>query len=394
MTLFANDSTTPTARLSSQSHQSENAGDAMDPILDKYLAIRRTCLYEYRAEPTIDDAYQFTQQGFAAHRLNQLRNDANSGNDIPLRLENALRCLSGWDTNTDGKVCPERALFHLHPIVHPKQDIGATVNHYCSATPPDTHPGLLRAHSIAAYAYLTKYYATADEYQMIAYDALCLPRDGGQIDPLDPLENILCAINRANWLASMQFVTPAVLMAGFAFKALVKRLGVDYEQFKHFRPLWRELDKRKKDLLEADRQKMRTKGRSLPGLDDCAAPTCTPQNPGMYTLVTPCYGPCPLETKPSYCSERCRTNDWPRHRGACCPRESTEIPPTLKLDRRTRDRLVSSIGLKGPVEQLERISDVEGNISDPQDGKVLWAFDIPSASDHAKLERYALKRYE
>ncbi|KAH9893603.1 hypothetical protein C8Q73DRAFT_791435 [Cubamyces lactineus] len=384
--------TTPSLKSSSIREH----GSAMDPILDKYLTIRRACLYEYCAEPTVDDAYQFSKQGFAACRLRQLNSDADAGSDIPLRLEYALRCLSGWDTNTGGKMCPERALFYLRPIINPTQNSGAAIDDCSSTTPPDRpHPDLrLQAHSIAAYAYVKKYYATANEFQMIAYEALCLPRDGVQVDPLDPLDNIICAINRANWLARMQFITPAVLMAGFAFKALAKRLGVDYEQFKHFRPLWRALEEREKELREADRQKKRPTGSSLPGLFVCAASTCPVKKPDMHHMVTPCYGSCPLDIKPSYCSDQCRTSDWPRHRAICCPRESTEIPPTVSLDGRTRDRLVSKMEIKGPVEQLERVLDTEGNRSDPRDGKVLWMLDVPSANDPRKSERYALKRYE
>ncbi|KAI0653579.1 hypothetical protein C8Q70DRAFT_599583 [Cubamyces menziesii] len=383
---------TPSSKFSS----TRDYASTMDPILNKYLAIRRACLYEYCAEPTADDAYQYSQQGFAARRLKQLNDDADARNDIPLRLEYALRCLSGWDTNTDGKMCPERALFYLRPVINPTQDIGTEIDSCSSATPPDTSDSDLRlqAHSIAAYAYVKKYYASTSEFQMIAYEALCLPRDGAQVDPLDPLDNIICAVNRANWLARMQFITPAVLMAGFAFKALAKRLQVDYEQFKQFRPLWRALEKREKELWEANRQMKKPTGSSLPGFFVCAASTCPVKKPRTHQMVTPCYGSCPLDMRPSYCSDQCRTSDWPRHRAICCPRESTEIPPTLSLDGRTRDRVVSTMDSKGPVEQLERVLDAEGHGPNPRDGKVLWMLDIPSPNDPNKLERYALKRYE
>ena len=84
-----------------------------------------------------------------------------------------------------------------------------------------------------------------------------------------------------------------------------------------------------------------------------------------------------------------------KHRLFCSGREQTELPLTIVADQRTRDRLVMSMELRGPVEQLEKILCAEREVdSDPRDGVVLWVLDVPSPRDPTKIEVYAMKRYE
>ncbi|KAH9893605.1 hypothetical protein C8Q73DRAFT_697626 [Cubamyces lactineus] len=332
-----------------------------------------------------------------------------------MRYIHQTRCLSGWDT--DGRMCHEGALYHVDPILFPKLDHITDKAYLSPATLPDmTPPELsLRAHSVAAYAYVKKYYASLGELEMIALDAKCYPREDTQINILDPLDNILCAVSRANWLACMQFITPAALMAGFAFKSLAESLGVDVDEFKHYRPLWRALEQREKELREAAWSKRRMTGFSTPNPAVCASSKCPAKRSKLYkTAVHPCAGPCPLDMKPSYCSESCRRKvcilhlsrrcemlfgahrrgvQDSKHRMICSAREQTELPPTVMVDKITRDRLVSSMELRGPVEQLEKIPYVEGELDpDPRDGEVLWVLEVPSAHDSSKVEVYAMKR--
>ncbi|KAI0653576.1 hypothetical protein C8Q70DRAFT_1034905 [Cubamyces menziesii] len=364
-------------------------------ILEKYISVRRSCYYEYYSKPNIYDQQQFAQHGFAEALLSQFERLAEAGDDVQLRLERAIRCLSGWDT--DGRMCHEGALYYVDPILFPKLDRIADKNYPPPATPPGmTPPELsLRAHSIAAYAYVKKYYASLSELEMIACDAKCYPREDAQINAVDPLDNLLCAVGRANWLACMQFVTPAALMAGFAFKGLTERLGVDIEGFKHYRPLWRALEQREQELREAECNKRRITGFSTPDPTACATSKCPERRSKLYkAAVSPCPGPCPFDMKPSYCSESCRNKDS-KHRLFCSGREQTELPLTIVADQRTRDRLVMSMELRGPVEQLEKILCAEREVdSDPRDGVVLWVLDMPSLRDPTKIEVYAMKRYE
>ncbi|KAI0326274.1 hypothetical protein GY45DRAFT_1374091 [Cubamyces sp. BRFM 1775] len=364
--------------------------------LDKYIAVRRSCYYEYHIKPDDDDKQQFAQPGFSDELMRQFERLAEAGDDVQLRLERAIRCLSGWDT--DGRMCHEGALHHVEPILFPKLEHIRDEDYLSPDKLPDmTPPELsLRAHSIAAYAYVKKYYASTDELEMIARDAKYYPREDAQINILDPLDNIFCAVGRANWLASMQFVTPAALMAGFAFKSLAERLAVDVGEFKHYRPLWRALEQREKELREAECNRRKIAGFLPPDPTTCAAPGCPAKMTNLLktAAVHPCAGPCPLDMKPSYCSLWCRSQD-PKHTMICEVREEAGLPSTIVADKRTRDRLMMSMELSDPVERLEMIPCATGELHpDPRDGEVLWVLDVPSAHDPSKVEMYAMKRYK
>ncbi|KAH9893604.1 hypothetical protein C8Q73DRAFT_539954 [Cubamyces lactineus] len=368
--------------------------------LNKYLAIKRQCYYEYHFDPL-----QLPQDsGYSPTLIGKLKKEAEGGNDIPYRLECALSYLSGCATN--GCESPEIALYYLDPLIYPQWDTDVVLDrHYIASLPETTQPEqITRAHSLAAYAYLKKYYATEEERQRIAQHALSYPRNGTQADILDPLDNIIRAASHANWVASMRMMTHAALSAGFAFRAVSEFLGVNFEEYSHFQALRRALDQRDKEMREIECQARISAGHPLPDPRVCAGPTCEVKPLEMHKItVVPCDGRCPSYMKPSYCSHQCRESDWAKHRAICSPRASSEdLPPnTIKLNsKESRRRLLAYMRSMEPIDPLENLDFVpyrdseEGSRAGSRNGRVLFAMDMPSSFGSNEAGRYAMKYYE
>ncbi|KAI8985638.1 hypothetical protein BD414DRAFT_462211 [Trametes punicea] len=360
---------------------------------EEYTNVRQACLNDYRARPIEHVRGDLVwQQRHANDVISHLENVAAAENDVPLRLELALRQLSGWETQ--GRPCLEGALFFLDPIINPRVENIPDENLFTAetlarVTPPELS---VKAHSIAAYAYYKKYLASPEELEAIVKDAQRFPRQDEQCNIQDPLENVICAARHANLAASMQFITPAVLMAGYAFRDLAERLRIYVSGFPHYRPLWRALEKRDQELLEEACMRMRAGGCVSPSETVCAAMRCNATAGGRRGL-RPCTGDCPADLKPWYCSKTCREKDWHKHRNICQPRDAIEPPPSLSLGERTRDKVLWIMSPQDAAEQIEIAPDNDDR-DDLENGKVMWEAELPSPYAPDRSVRYVMRRYD
>ncbi|KAJ8483217.1 hypothetical protein ONZ51_g4855 [Trametes cubensis] len=311
--------------------------------------------------------------------------------------------LSGLET--DGHESPELALYYLDPIIYPQWDTDVVMDRdYIASLPEATQPEqVARAHSLAAYAYLKKYYASEEDLRRIAQHAQSHPRQDTQPDVLDPLDNIIRAARHANWVASMGMTTPAALTAGFAFRDVAELLDVNIEEYSHLQPLRAALDIRDEELREIECEARILTGQLLPDPGVCAAPRCEVKPSEMQKItVVPCDGRCPSYMKPSYCSDWCRTTDWAKHRGICSARGAPEDPPPDTIERNSKEsrhRLIAIMRSMEPINPLENLELVpygeeERSWADPRNGQVLFVMDMLSAYGSHNAGRYAMKYYE
>ncbi|KAI9067908.1 hypothetical protein FKP32DRAFT_1588101, partial [Trametes sanguinea] len=368
-------------------------------LLEKLLEVRLTCLIDYRqrAQDATRDRTIYHSSA-AAERVAQLEARAKMSDGFALRLELASRHLGGW--STEGRPCVEGALWFLGPVFNLQMD--DFCDEVLSGTKPLPQMALeadrIMAHSLAAYAYFLKYKASVDELANIAKDAEEYPRPDDQQNVVDRLENILRGVWHANCAASMQFITPAVLMAGYAFRDLAQHLPIDvHRDIKHYRPLWRALAMRDKELIAEGRLRLNASEAS-PKEDVCASSYCVRKarkfkvEEEATASLKPCDGDCPTDLKPSYCSEICRKLDWKRHRLICMPRDEIIPPSDIALDSRTGYRVLRTLVPQGPIQQIEILpADEPGD--NEQCGCVVSTAVLPSPFDDDELSRWVWKRY-
>ncbi|KAH9857804.1 hypothetical protein C2E23DRAFT_720157 [Lenzites betulinus] len=360
--------------------------------MDKGSQIEELCLYDYRSLPTGDQPSGSSRPPARQYRFH-LESQIANGNTTALDIELAMRYLAG--TEFENRPCEEGALFFLDPIVNPQREIPED---WDPATDSDGHnPSTealsAQAHSIAAYAYFRKYMACPDELRAIVRDRSDdrFPRMTYQTRADDQLENILCAARHATHAAAIDFVSPAVLIAGFAFKTLVERVDLDLARIPLYRPLWRALDRWQRDLSAEE-----TGGGKAPERNEeaCGAAGCTrtTQHGG---------GPrgwgceCASDLKPWYCSKECQDIDWLNHQKTCAMK--CTIPPPFTI--MSKYGVLSAV-LKGmmvltePIEHLEILTDDE-DLLDPRNGTMLCDFDLPCPFGTPDREvHYVLKRYD
>lgn len=140
------------------------------------------------------------------------------------------------------------------------------------STYPDwPEPLKAHAHSVAAYAYYRKYIAGQEKLQEIAHDAKYYPRPG--MPPADDtVQNIFIAAKHATYAATGNFLSPAVLLAGFALRALVENLQLDMALLKEYRPLWRALERCRNEWRVVESPVFRMKSVAC-GATGCGAAT-------------------------------------------------------------------------------------------------------------------------
>ncbi|KAI0326277.1 hypothetical protein GY45DRAFT_1329153 [Cubamyces sp. BRFM 1775] len=129
-----------------------------------------------------------------------------------------------------------------------------------------------QVHSLLAYAYFKKY---------------TLQRPGD-----DAVANLLHAVRHASQAANWQFVSRAVLLAGFAFKGLLERIGIRLESFAYLSPLWRALNARERAVFGSGDQR---------SLETCRMGSCQAAKQDLRR----CDGTCLEDCKPKYCSPLC-----------------------------------------------------------------------------------------
>lgn len=199
---------------------------------------------------------------------------------------------------TPGRTCAEGALDALAPL------LGSLIDSQ-EREGPQRMPSAIfievgvQAHSLAAYAYYTKYMADRTELEQIHVDASLAQRADKQLHPCDQIDNVVRAAMHANTAAKFQFISQAVLMAGFAFKGLAESLDIDIWSFKEYAPLWRALAAHEVTLP----RNWKAIAGVRPPAHRCARQGCG-KNESCVRLFA-CPGQCPKHMKPKYCTQEC-----------------------------------------------------------------------------------------
>lgn len=212
--------------------------------------------------------------------------------------------LSGIETG--GEICAEGALQAMYTFQEMLMDHPADVNQPGPARSMGWISCGVRAHSIIAYAYYTKYMATPHELNSIRRharelptpqaraDARKVPRLDKQRDPCDPISNIFRAVKHANAAAKFHFYSQAVMMVGFAFKGLMESLpAMDVWFFKEYAPLWRALEMQERTLPLGWQNMLKVV--PPPG---CLIVGCERKVTDYH-----CRGGCPYHLKPKFCKK-------------------------------------------------------------------------------------------
>ncbi len=275
----------------------------------------------------------------------------------------------------------------------------------------------MKAHSLAAYAYFLKYTATPDRQRGAADDAQHFPLPAALRADDATVDSLIYAADHANFAACMQFISPAVLLAGGAFRDLAEYLGLDvWSGIKRYAPLWFALE-------WANRQTFDTKFPAGWVLDMreyltaqavCLAPGCD-QCPGQKKDKQWCRGTCAWDCKPWYCSEKCRRKvrlvveealrvshqfcqDWENHLQYCTPPRVIAVempPPCVTVDQSTRDVLFRD---KLYPEDVSEVTQVEimpddANELDARNGTIQEEWELPSPYVFGTMVKVVLKNY-
>ncbi|KAI0676149.1 hypothetical protein C8Q78DRAFT_371515 [Trametes maxima] len=308
------------------------------------------------------------------------------------KIYEALRELAGC--RTQGRMREEAALFHLDPLLLPivtPLHLAGPFNTW-EFKPPPVYTAY--AHSIAAYAYLQKYYIeTEEDLDILKGDALLFSRLNAQVCTDDPVDNIYRAAVHARDAAALLFITPIVLKVGLVFRDLLCQLRINPEAYKHFRPLWRALERRACEVIGYVWY-----GAVIGGYDgitpweQCMGPKCNAVPSASQPLV-PCKGGCPACVKPRYCSPRCARHDWRRHSMICksFPCEPLSI---LDLDEAAYDAILQRLTNDGTARGFELV-DADEIMDEWRDGWVHWVkADTASPYASGRRVRWIGRRYD
>lgn len=227
--------------------------------------------------------------------------------------------------STYGRPCIDGALWELAPLLAFR--IGVKNS---AGPPPDITDAdfLMKAYSIASYAYQLKYHwqVTPERQRAAEDDAESYPLPAGLRVEDATLDCLVRAADYANMAACMQFVSPAVLYAAVMFRDLAEYLGLNvWKGIKRYAPLlfaleWADWHKYEAQSLVWKRLNSRE---FVPAQAVCLAPDCN-QSPEREKDRQWCRGYCSRYMKPWYCSEKCRK------KVRLCRRESP-VPFSLRL---------------------------------------------------------------
>ncbi|KAI0640695.1 hypothetical protein C8Q79DRAFT_435645 [Trametes meyenii] len=286
------------------------------------------------------------------------------------KISEAVRELAGC--RTQGRMREEAALFHLDPLLLSMTSPVHSTKPFNTWTfvPPPVSSAY--AHSISAYAYFQKHMGTEEDLWIMKGDALLFPRLTTQQCPDDPVDNIYRAAVHARDAAALLFITPVVLKVGLVFRRILYQLRIDPDIYKHFRPLWRAVERRAREVLGDDIW-YEAVIRGYDGISpqvECTGPKCSVVPSADQPLV-PCKGGCPAYVKPRYCSPRCARQDWRRH-NMICKSFPCELSPVLKFDTNTRNSILQRLTNDGPARGVELV-DADELLDEWRDGSVHWA---------------------
>ncbi|KAI0326276.1 hypothetical protein GY45DRAFT_126022 [Cubamyces sp. BRFM 1775] len=349
--------------------------------MDAYQEIRFTCLHDYRHGPF--DLSTHPPSPFdgtpAARYLVSLSGRASKGNSAPLKIELALRYLSGWETR--GTPDPDSALQALQPLTELKLETfpRGRLTEILSADDLEPVRLIAQVHSIAAYAYYLKYITPADA----RIRPSCASKE-------NLIHNLLTAVRHAHVAAKMQFITRGVLWAGFAFQGIAETVGVPLTRFKHYTPLWHAMEQRELAMFgRAGDITFRT-GYFYEGECGLGSSCWETRN------LEPCSGPCPAHLKPKYCSRECRKEYWPLHKGLCDAGTALWPMPTLGCSEYPERYMqaLDALHVPGLVVQIEVLPEVEEGAEWPTGRVSWWKLEGASPYEPGKTVTYVEKCYD
>ncbi|KAI0822625.1 hypothetical protein BC628DRAFT_652678 [Trametes gibbosa] len=365
----------------------------MNPQTDRQRRVVEICLYDYRSMPGMTGRKPPPRsQPHPSQYVVNLERQLAEGNKVACGIERALRYITGAETQ--GKPCEEGALFFLDPIISPKPD---TIDDWdpTASTPTLNMEALtVQAHSIAAYAYYRKYTAPTKHLEAIVEESTGrFARPEYQTHADDHFENIMNAARHATHAAAIDFVSPAVLLAGFAFKTLVEYVGIDLGAIPLYRPLWRVLERwlRERAAAEAEAKMGHGVVEERPA-GDCGARKCTSTFAwGADPVAWTCE--CASDVRPWYCNIECQDHDWLRHQKVCATRGSIPTPFYIETQYElARGVLGGMLILLEPLVHVEIMTDEDR--LDPRNGDVLCESDLPCPfGTPGRWVRYVVKQY-
>ncbi len=163
--------------------------------------------------------------------------------------------------------------------------------------------------------------ASAGELRVVVDDSRdSFPRREHQTRADDQQENITHAARHATHCAAGGFVSPAVLMVGFALKTLVKHVSVavdvplDLRHLKQYRPLWRAIEQWTGALNEVRSREPR-KSHQVLLQNQCGSAGCTAVGPCRFSGPRLRSCKCRGVAAPHYCSKECQDQVRPARSG-------------------------------------------------------------------------------
>ncbi|KAI0630462.1 hypothetical protein C8Q77DRAFT_1160050 [Trametes polyzona] len=249
-----------------------------------------------------------------------------------------------------------------------------------------------KAHSIAAYAYLQEFLGEHIARIHVMADAMMYPLQRPEARLGDPVDSLILAAEHANTAACLNFLSYAVLFAGFAFRDVcTDQLRIDPWKIKHFAPLWQALEQYERvtyDKMHPEGWQYAHRARTR-----CAAPGCT----GTTRLI-PCPGNCTFSNKVWYCNETCQKRGWEYHRDACRPPLLDKplyalTPNAFEWDRGAQETVWRFVTSWTSVTQLE-VERHAVNKADTRNGITIERWEFHHPFNPGQKTRFVLKRYD
>lgn len=153
--------------------------------------------------------------------------------------------------------------------------------------------------------------ASAEELRAVVDDSrIRFPRGQYQTRVDDQWENMSHAARHATHAAAGGFVSPAVLMVGFALKTLVEHVSADMslslQDLKQYRPLWRAIERWTRELFDVKSRGPGKQPQAPPPSNQCSAANCAAVEVCRQSGPRPRSCKCSVEVAPRYCSKECQ----------------------------------------------------------------------------------------
>lgn len=135
------------------------------------------------------------------------------------------------------------------------------------------------------------------------------------VHPSSPTHDLATAVKYA-WLAVQgSLFTESGYLTFFALRNLARLLGIDLNKFKFWRRMGPLVAHREQEVVSARLERMeRDRNAGVESMPACALRECRnhritrDQARRDRVLFMPCVGGCQIRTKPTYCSDHCRSS--------------------------------------------------------------------------------------